>query len=383
MHILVTSIVDVYQSMHLPIHEYIDYLSRRHEITVISICNWWKARWNRPVDYESVRAKVLYVTKRRVSPIVQELLPLTVVKRMLSDGDFFPDVHLNYSDLFMGYVVGKILGTRGVRTVYVLADDVEAMARASTQIPYFLRNLAGGVARLLVQKNIKLASKVVVITKSLRDHYFIPESKSYIVPNGVDVDSLKPCDASRLRRKYNLAGRLVVGYLGALREWVDLDVLFSGCSSLDFAKIVVVGEEGRTSRLSRLVNDYGLSEKIVFTGMVPYHRVPEFISMMDVCVVPFKINNITHNSFPLKLLEYMACEKPVICTPLRGVQEAVGDKVLYAKDAEQMRDAITRLYEDRELRLSLGREGREFVEANYSWQAICERLEDILTSSVN
>jgi len=75
----------------------------------------------------------------------------------------------------------------------------------------------------------------------------------------------------------------------------------------------------------------------------------------------------------------MACKKSVISTPLAGVKEAVGDRVLYASNAEELKQRILELYHNEELRKRLGKEGRRFVERNYSWDKICRKFEAVLT----
>ena len=42
MKILITSIVDLKKSQHNRPHQFVKYLSRKHEVTVLSINDWWK-----------------------------------------------------------------------------------------------------------------------------------------------------------------------------------------------------------------------------------------------------------------------------------------------------------------------------------------------------
>ena len=80
------------------------------------------------------------------------------------------------------------------------------------------------------------------------------------------------------------------------------------------------------------------------------------MSAMDVCLVAKTVLPVTDRMLPLKLLEYMACEKPVISTSLRGVIDAVGNRVLYADDAATLRQHILELSSDECKRQELGRE---------------------------
>jgi glycosyltransferase involved in cell wall biosynthesis len=142
--------------------------------------------------------------------------------------------------------------------------------------------------------------------------------------------------------------------------------------------MVVVGKEGQFKENVDLAKRCGVSDRVTFTGMVPYSQVPKYISAMDVCLIPFKLNAISESALPLKLFEYMACEKPVISTELPGVRAVADDKIMYATSNDEYKEKIAELHKDMELRREMGKTGREFVEENYDWEKIVERMERIL-----
>ena len=94
--------------------------------------------------------------------------------------------------------------------------------------------------------------------------------------------------------------------------------------------------------------------------------------------VSFKVNAISKNALPLKLFEYMACEQPVISTELPGIKTVAGDMVFYATNKDGYKEKIGDLYKDEELRRETGKNGRKFVERDYSWEKIVRRMERIL-----
>ena len=81
---------------------------------------------------------------------------------------------------------------------------------------------------------------------------------------------------------------------------------------------------------------------------------------------------------PLKLFEYMACEKPVISTRVKVVERVVGARIAYATSAAEYVDQVNILMKQADSRQRMGIEGRRFVEENYSWRSSCEKLEAIL-----
>jgi glycosyltransferase involved in cell wall biosynthesis len=376
MRILVTSIIDLKKSQHNRPHQFAKYLSENHEVTVISINDWWKERQGDLKSYSKDFSNIFdnidyeYLTDKKISPIVQETLLGYKVNNLINKKKF--DVHLNYSTLVSGY-----LAARRIKTVYDIADDLSAMIKESTQIPPILRPLGGAFGDMLLKKNIEISNTVTLTTANLGKKYNISESKSKVISNGVDTNLFKNC-GNALREKLNLDGFLV-GYVGVLREWIDLETIFSILPELSpEIKIVVVGKEGQFEENLRLVKKYGVDDRVVFTGMVPYSQVPKYISSMDVCIIPFRHGMISENAVPLKLFEYMACEKPIISSRLRGINEAAGNRVLYASNREEWKNKINQLYDDVGLRKKMGIQGRKFVEQNHDWSKMSQKMGETL-----
>jgi len=372
--IIMTSIVDLKKSQHNRPHQFVKYLSEKHEITVLSINDWWKGKqgnlefYSKDFDEIFKRIKIKYLAEKKLSPVLQELSSKSKVEEVLKE-DF--DVHLNYNTLVSGYLVAK-----KVRTVYDVADDLGAMIRASPQIPWVLRPFGGFLGHFLIKKNIEASKTVTVTTGALMTLYNIPKEKCEIIANGVDTNLFR--NYKNAKNELELDS-FTIGYVGVLREWVDLEPIFAAIKWLDREiKLVVVGGEGRLEENVNLCKKYGISDRVVFTGMVPYSQVPKYISAVDVCLIPFKINSITKKALPLKLFEYMACGKPVISVELPGVKRLAGNIVAYASHVEEYKERIIELYRNEELRNEMGEAGRRLVEENYNWSRMIERLEKIL-----
>jgi len=167
-----------------------------------------------------------------------------------------------------------------------------------------------------------------------------------------------------------------------LREWIDFDPIFAAVAALIIQcpdiRLLIVGEEGGLEKVKNLATKYVIADKTVFTGTIPYTQVPRYISCMDACLTARRVDPVAEKMLPLKLLEYMACEKPVISTKLAGTQEAVQDKVLYASNKTEYQEQIARLYNDKELSRKMGQQGRKFVERNFSWTSAAAKLEGAL-----
>ncbi|MBA7645302.1 D-inositol-3-phosphate glycosyltransferase [subsurface metagenome] len=391
MKILVTTIVDPEKSAPNRLLFFIKHLYKNHKISIISVNDWWKARQTNTELYNLAFKDVLqhvqveYFTKRRISPILQEIFSVVTLGKALKEVDYRRfDVHLNYGALFSGHFVAKKMKSVGVNTVFDVADNNPQMIRVSPQIPSILRPLGGIVGDIIFNKNIKIATKVTYVTQHLRDLYPASPDKSEIIPNGVDTQLFKSHSSEQLKQQLGVSGHFVVGFVGVLREWVDFEPIFAAVSQLNNRysniKVLIVGEEGGLNRVRKLASEYQISDRVIFAGTVPHTKVPDYISCMDVGVIPFKRIEMADEPCPVKLFEYMACEKPVISSQTVSMMR---DKVLYAPDSEEYKRRIVELYENKELRTKLGKEGRKFVAQNHSWEKLAKDIENVLLEAAS
>lgn len=390
MKILITSIVDLKKTPHNRLHQFVKHLSQNHEVTVLSINDRWKAGQTDFTLYthgfEDIfhNVSIEYFSQREISPVYQELASIATLGDILRRIHYQQfDVHLNYSSLISGYLVSRKMKSVGIDTIYDIADDLPAMIRSSPQIPALLRVAGEFLGKIAFRRNVAIARRITIITEQLRNSFGIPSSKTVAIPNGVDMELFNNYPSTELKRKLGLNQAFVVGYVGVLREWLNLEPIFSVVRSFESdepnIKVLIVGEEGALNENKTLAQRYGISHRVIFAGTVAYAQVPGYISCMDVCLIPFKSDAVSQNALPLKLFEYMACEKPVVSTRLNGVMEAVQDRVLYASNSEDLKQKIMELYKNEKLRTTMGAEGRQFVKQNYSWRRICLKLEEVLS----
>ena len=378
MKILITSIIDLKKSHHNRPHEFLKFLTKSHDITVLSINDWWKGGQNDLEAYSSEfndifnRVDYHYLTENRISPIVQELFLKKKIKKVLNESF---DVHINYNSLISGYE-----GTKRLNTVFDIADDLVAMIRESSQIPGPLKPFGAYLGRHFLKKNIEKSRKVILTTEVLKKECNIPDDKAEIIPNGVDVDLFRNHDCAKEELGFN---GFIIGYVGVLREWVDLEPVFKALKELNKEiRMIVIGKEGSFYENVELTKRYGVEDRVIFTGMIPYSKIPKYISAMDVCLIPFKSNAISESALPLKLFEYMACEKPIISLEIPSVKSVAGNSVLYASNKKEYVEKIMMLYSDEALRKRLGRKGRKNVQENYDWEKSAEKLEKILHTMI-
>ena len=380
MKILVPSIIDLKKSAPNRLHHFLQHLSKKHEITAICVNDCWKAKKVDTTksyhDFDATLNQIMieYITKRDVSPFFQELFSRSFLRSRIGT-DY--DVIFNYNTLLSGYSIAR---NNKIPMVYDLADDLPEMVATSPQIPSFFHIPGKIIASRMLQNTVARSKKVTGISRTIQTAYSIPDIKFELINNGVNTTLFRKLQTG-MKDELNLEEYFVLGYVGVLREWVDLKPVYEALKSFKNVRLLIVGEEGLLKENIDIAKEYGVAEKVVFTGTVPYETVPHYISAMDCCLIPFNQSKISQNSVPLKLFEYMACEKPIISARLPGVKEIAGERLFYADTASEYKDQITAVIAS-DTCSEQYRKNRTFVVNTYDWNAIGQNLENVLEAVI-
>jgi glycosyltransferase involved in cell wall biosynthesis len=221
-------------------------------------------------------------------------------------------------------------------------------------------------------------------------------AKVTIVDAGVDLEKFRPDqqEGKRVRTRLGLGGgELLVGYVGTFQPWHGLDSLMVAAGALaresPKLRLLLVGPYSGTIRETS--RSLGLEGMCLFTGPVPYDEVPGYVNACDVMVAPYDPRRSTLRASkgigsPLKVLEYMACAKPVVTTDLeptnriRDISKAAF--LIPPGDSVALADSLRTLLQDRGRAELMGLAGRTLVERGYSWREFATRLHGILQDAV-
>ena len=152
------------------------------------------------------------------------------------------------------------------------------------------------------------ASDLVTVTSSiLYEKWHQRARKCVLVRNAVDfelfVTKVRPNDIIG-----DDIGHPIIGYYGAIAEWIDLELIkFLATNRRDWNFIVVGDVFVNVDILSGLPN-------VHLIGRRPYEEMPLFLYHFDVCIIPFVISRVTHAVDPVKLYEYLSAGKPVVAS---------------------------------------------------------------------
>lgn len=230
----------------------------------------------------------------------------------------------------------------------------------------------------------KKSSAVIAICEGIRNDFVvrgIADDKIYIVRNGVDCNIFKPVIPDvDLKNKLNLQDKIILGFIGSFFNFEGLQDLIIAMEKI-VAKnnkivLLLVGKGQMDACLRDLTVKLGLEQNIFFAGQVSHDHVNNYYSIIDILVYPRIKKRITELVTPLKPLEAMAMEKPVLMSDVGGLKELAdvdGVATFYkAGDIDDLVDKCLSLCDDEPLRLKMAKKSCKNVKQNWGWDRRAE-----------
>ena len=210
------------------------------------------------------------------------------------------------------------------------------------------------------------------------------ESRVKLLPLPIDLGVFHPSvDCSDVREKWGFRERdRVVLFIGTLFEFSGLDGFIRQfprvIEDAPEARLLIVGDGPQRPRLERIIAELGLERQATITGFQPYPTMPQYISLATVCINPFLNTETTRDIFPGKIIQYIACGKATVATPLLGIASLVPGEsrgVVYADSAGDVAAEVIALLKSPQRRQKIGEAGLDYVKQTHDQQKIARQLE--------
>lgn len=190
-------------------------------------------------------------------------------------------------------------------------------------------------ARAVAQKNLEQADLVLTVSEGVRQQVLANGARpdSVLVwPNGVDGVSFM---SEPIFPRFSWAqNRFVVGLVASLKPYHGGLRLLQAVDRVRKAHpevlLWIIGTGPERRALEEETLRLRLGDHVRFEGVVSHHRLPLCLQNMDLTVAPFEGEHYDYMS-PLKVLEYMACGRPVLCSRWGHLPEwfVEGEEVLF------------------------------------------------------
>lgn len=153
----------------------------------------------------------------------------------------------------------------------------------------------------------------------------------HFVPEGADVDLFMSAALPETRVPDDMASLdgPVIGYIGVIDFRLDVALLYNLATQRPQWSIALIGPVKSDTQDLQKLRDL---PNVRFFGNRKIEELPAYIKRMDVCLIPYVLNDYTHHIFPLKLYEYMAAGKPIVATDMEEMRPYAGDTMTIARN---------------------------------------------------
>lgn len=218
------------------------------------------------------------------------------------------------------------------------------------------------------------ASRVIAVSeqiaKVLQNEFRVQPDKITVVPCGVNTENFTPRDKLQVRRKLGLApeGKIVL-FIGRFTVEKGVDLIKESASRLPDIQFLFIGQGHIKWEASNCR----------FLGVIEHSHLPEWVSAADALLLPSQSEGT-----PVVVLEALASEVPVICTPVGScpqlIEEGKTGFLVPVGDIEGLTSAIKKRFTWTHFTPDTG---RTLVLEKYSLQVVAKRLLDVYRRVVN
>ena len=266
--------------------------------------------------------------------------------------------------LVFATIFPKILGTK---VIFYMFEKTEALFTASFKLSD--NNLFTRMIRFVTKLCAIFADAVivtdVVVHKQMLEKYRIRRDKVTLVLNVVDesVFKLEPENINKEDECFTLT--IVSGTLKRYGIQTMIEAFPILLKDIPSLKLNVIGDGEYLPHLKSMVNDLQITDRVTFTGYIPYEEVPPYIACADVCIAPM----LDDVGTPNKVLEYFAMGKATVSSEIPGLTALIDcECLIYFQpgNEKELAERILELYHSPEKRVSLGALAQEFY-SKYRW----------------
>jgi glycosyltransferase involved in cell wall biosynthesis len=209
-----------------------------------------------------------------------------------------------------------------------------------------------------------------------------PREKFTTIYSGTDVQPLLDADATREVMRAQLgyeSQHVVVGKIARLFHLKGHeDVIHAAAEvvkAIPNVRFLFIGDGILRDKLQAQIDAAGLTQQFRFAGLVPPSQIPQFLGAMDILV-----HASLREGLPRALPQALIAGKPVVSYDIDGAREvAITGQTgfLVPPKWDALIEPLVKLATDRELRVRLGRAGREKFTEPFRHEFMTRRIREL------
>lgn len=199
-----------------------------------------------------------------------------------------------------------------------------------------------------------------------------------VIPWGINPEAFqrKP---SRLKEELKLR-RFTIGFVGRLvREKGIIDLMRAVAGLEEDVSLLILGSGPLKNKILRLARRLNMRDRVIIKEACPREEVPQYLSVMDLLVVPSLTTRHWKEQFGRIIIEAWGCLVPVIGSNSGHIPELIDQAGLIFEEGDilDLRNKIRQVKKNIRLRLQLIERGKLRLKENYTWQKVAEKIYNV------
>lgn len=194
------------------------------------------------------------------------------------------------------------------------------------------------------------ADKIITVNDTIKNDLSSRGiSNIFVVMNSPDEKLFDASRRSTSKKEFNLDDRFIVLYEGSIMKRRGLQFLVEAINLLkeEIPHIccLIAGNGDYFDKIASQIKYFDLEEHVIMLGHRPVEYMPKYISIADICVIPFSKAPINNIGTPNKLFEYMIYDKPIIIPKLQAMSELLSENDCFFFEPGNSEDLAAQILE--------------------------------------
>ena len=241
----------------------------------------------------------------------------------------------------------------------------------------YLYDLGSYWNNLINEKIVNFADELTV-----SNHFLQEKFGGTIIWHARNTENFNPQKYSRklLREKYNLDNsKKVVMFLGTPREHKGLEILIHALNMIKnkniFMFVVGIGDNNDYGKKLTKIAKEILGNNYKGFDIQPFDKIPEFLTIADIIVIPQKKSFSAIGQVPAKVFDAMAMAKPIIATKVSDLPEILKGCgwIVEPENPDMLAKTIEYVLDNPEEAEKIGQKARKKCIEKYNWDTM-ERI---------
>lgn len=323
------SLLDWYLTKQRPQH-LAEKLSKEYKVSYISLIPWRKnGLLGKHGENDDLRNNKIIVNKNLVV-IRKKLLPvrlgiyaqkfnLYILKKIVSK-----TVQKNKSEIIWLTHPDQIKLIPSFFKGEIVYDCMDNYANFSQDVN--VRELVNSNEKKLVDRADIIFTSSIGLKNKIEN---LTNKNVHLIYNAVNFDLFNTATSKFSDEKIINKSKKMIGYFGGIGSWFDEQLVISLANKFPNVKIKLIGPVSN----EKIKEATLIYNNIELTGPVTYDELPNHLKEFDICVMPFKINDLVKDVNPVKIYEYLSAGKIVVAPLYQETKQF--EKYIYTYDNEK------------------------------------------------